>query len=106
MNVPVAAVGVSAAVPGTTYLVSGAIVYEWVPAISLGIQPVQRTLRDPKVLQTVVQQLGRFGRMLVSSVIESGGSPPGLMLDLATKAFAALAIPRAQRSSRLLLGAP
>jgi hypothetical protein len=109
LNVPLASVAVSAAVPGTTYLVSGAIVYEWIPAVTLGIQAPQRTLRDPKVLQTVISQLGKYGRMLVNSVIETGGSPPGLMLDLAVKAFAALSsggLKTAGTKRMMMLAAP
>jgi len=43
--------------------------------------------------------LGKVGRMLVGSIIESGGSPPGLMIDMAMKAFSALAVRSLPRSN-------
>lgn len=104
-SAPVGAVAVSGAVPGTQYLLTGAIVYEWVPAVTIGMPPPERSLRDPKVLQTVVTQLTKYGRMLVGLVAESGASPPGLMLDVAMRAFSSMAI-GSRRSNVLRLGAP
>lgn len=104
-GLPVGSVAISGAVPGTQYLLTGAIVYEWVPSVTLGMPPPQRTLRDPKVLQTVVNQLGRYGRMLVGLVADAGmGTPPGLMLDLAMKAFTSLAVRAPPQRSSLRIG--
>lgn len=104
-GLPVGSVAISGAVPGTQYLLTGAIVYEWTPSVTLGMPPPQRTLRDPKVLQTVVSQLGKYGRMLVGLVADAGmGTPPGLMLDLAMKAFTSLAVRAPPQRSPLRIG--
>jgi len=101
---PVATVAISGAVAGTQYLLTGAVIYEWVPNVTLGMPAPQRTLRDPKVLQTTVAQLAKYGRMLVGLVAQSGANPPGLMLDLAMKAFSSLAVGGMTRSGPLRLG--
>lgn len=101
---PVATVAISGAVTGTQYLLTGAIVYEWVPNVTLGMPAPQRSLRDPKTLQTTVAQLAKYGRMLVGLVAQSGANPPGLMLDLAMKAFSSLAVGGMTRSGPLRLG--
>jgi hypothetical protein len=83
-QMPIAAVGVGGAVPGTQYLVSGAIVYEWVPTLSLGPggSGTERPLvRKQSVLDKVIAQVSAYGPMLVgvASKLATGG--PSLALS-------------------------
>jgi hypothetical protein len=72
-EVPVAMVGGSGFVPGAQYLISGAIVYEWIPNIGIlsGASSAEASLnRNQNLLDKVVKQLRQYGPMLVGQAVK------------------------------------
>lgn len=77
-QMPIASVGVGGATPGTQYLISGAVVYEWVPTLNFGPSGTgseRPTARKQSVLDKVISQVAAYGPMLVgvASKLATGG---------------------------------
>lgn len=79
-QMPIAIVGVTSAIPGAQYLFDGAIVYDWQPKVTLGIDTPAKKPVSPSALASTarsVQGVARqLGGMLVNmaSDFASGGS--------------------------------
>jgi len=79
-EMPIAIAGVTSAIPGAQYLFDGAIVYEWQPRVTLGIDTPAKRPSNPTALQKTARSLSSvaksMGGMLVNIAADyaSGGS--------------------------------
>lgn len=82
-GMPLAILGVGGATTGSKYVLSGAVVYEWVPSLSLLVagdshRPV---VRKQSTLDKVARQLSEYGPMLVGVASKFAMGGPSLALE-------------------------
>lgn len=99
-TMPMACVVIQDAIPGSTYNVEGALVYEWIPTLGDGIQLPSPPVITPGALEKTSNLLRKSGDMLVSFASTLNTSN---WVDRAVKGAGQLALKGALKAAPLLL---